>query len=272
MCSLCWENHRERIEQDGEAEVRLAGRPFKIKKQFLDDLESAGMNSRIADLKGALLVCHAPMDNTVGIQNAQHIFSTARHPRSFLSLDDADHLLSNERDSRYAGRVIAEWANRYLDQPVQQTAVDHGQEGVRIRTGASGYRTDIQVGSHHLIADEPAQVGGTDLGPSPYDYLNAALGACTSMTLRMYADRKKWPLEGVGVHLTHAKIHAEDCEQCETETGKIDRINRVIDLEGNLTEEQQARLIEIADRCPVHRTLHSEIDVQTSLANPSQKA
>lgn len=261
------EGRREEIERDGEAEVMLAGRPFTIRKQFLDDLESGGMDGRIRDLKRALLVCHGPFDNTVGIDNAQHIFVTAKHPKSFVSLDRADHLMSNEEDSRYAGRIIAEWAGRYLAEPPAAASLESPTDGdLVVHTGPKGYRTEIRVDGHHLIADEPEDVGGTDLGPSPYDLLNASLGSCTSMTLRMYAGRKEWPLDGIEVRLRHEKVHAEDCEKCETETGKVDRIVRTIRLEGNLTDEQRSRLLEIADRCPVHRTLHSEIEVLTHLA------
>ena len=258
------------IERKGEAEVTIGGRPFRIRKQFLQDLRQASMEERIANLKRPLLVCHAPLDNIVGIDSAQQIFVAAKHPKSFLSLDNADHLLSRERDSRYTGRLIAEWATRYL-RPSEANTPDREESDIdcdtRVRTGATGYCTDIRVGAHQLVADEPIDVGGTDLGPSPYDLLNAALGACTSMTLRMYADRKEWPLQDIRVRLRHEKIHAEDCKQCETETGKVDRITRTITLEGDLGDEQRARLLEIADRCPVHRTLHSEVDVVTRLAD-----
>jgi putative redox protein len=258
----------EEIRTHGEATVLLAGRPFTIRKEFLDDLEEAHAKHTIANLKKALLVLHAPLDNTVGIDNAAEIFTAAKHPKSFLSLDDADHLLSNEEDSLYAGAMIAAWAVKYIDSP--QTV----RKGIRVETEGemdervvvrteSGYRSDIIASGHNLIADEPESVGGTNQGPTPYDYLLAALGSCTSITLRMYADRKKWPMETVTVRLSHAKLHAKDCAECESKAGKVDRIERELEFTGPLDEEQIARLVEIADKCPVHRTLHSEIFVKT---------
>ncbi len=253
---------KEEIEQHGEAEVLLAGRPFKIKKQFLDDLNESNMRQTIASLKKALLVLHAPLDNTVGIDNASGIFQTAKHPKSFVSLDKADHLLSRPEDALYAGSVIAAWAGRYLPRPEPEGPAE-GQ--VHAQIGAEGFYTQIRAGDHGLIADEPKSLGGTNHGPTPYDYLLAGLGACTAMTLRMYAKRKGWPLEGADVALNHKKIHAEDCADCETKAGRIDHIEREIRLDGPLNEEQRARLLEIADRCPVHRTLHSEVKIESRL-------
>ncbi len=257
---------RETIERTGQATVSLAGRSFLIKKQFLDDLEETRMEENIRGLRRALLVCHSPIDQTVGIDNAARIFQAALHPKSFLSLDKADHLLSNEADAFYVGRAAAAWATRYLDVPA---AKDAGPEPagsqVVVRTGREHYYTEVVASGHHLTVDEPESVGGTDRGGTPYDLLLGALGSCTSITLRMYADRKSWPLEEIVVRLTHAKIHASHCETCETAEGKVDRIEREIELIGDLTGEQRARLLEIADRCPVHRTLHSEILVETRL-------
>jgi len=260
----------EEIRETGEAEVLLAGRPFTIKKQFLDDLEQAQAEQAIANLKKALLILHSPIDNTVGIENASEIFTAAKHPKSFLSLDEADHLLTNEADSLYVGAMIATWAEKYIDVPQRQRkAIQPDTEGVMdervvVRT-EQGYRSDIIASGHSLIADEPEAVGGTNQGPTPYDYLLAGLGSCTSITLRMYADRKEWPMEAVTVRLRHEKLHAKDCEECESESGKIDRIEREIELTGPLDDDQVQRLLEIADKCPVHRTLHSEIVVKTAL-------
>jgi putative redox protein len=257
---------REKIEAEGEAEVLLAGRPFKIKKQFLDDLEFTRMQETIRNLNRALLIFHSPLDATVGINNAAQIFQAARHPKSFVSLDKADHLLTNAEDSLYVGSVIAAWSQKYIGVSLK----DEGQPSltdnrVVARTGKTGFLTEILANGHSLVADEPIAVGGTNLGPTPYDYVVAGLGACTSMTLRMYADHKKWPLDSVTVKLKHQKIHAEDCKTCETENGMIDQIDREIELRGPLDAQQRQRLKEIANRCPVHRTLNSEISVTTRL-------
>ena len=262
------EDARETIEQTGQATVSLAGRAFLIRKQFLDDLEETRMAENIRGLRRALLVCHSPIDQTVGIDNAARIFQTALHPKSFLSLDKADHLLSNEADAFYVGRAAAAWATRYLDGPASGNAgPEAAGSQVVVRTGQERYYTEVVASGHYLTADEPESVGGTDRGGTPYDLLLGALGSCTSITLRMYADRKSWPLEEIIVRLTHAKIHASHCTSCETTEGKVDRIEREIELIGDLTGEQRARLLEIADRCPVHRTLHSEILVETRLSS-----
>lgn len=270
------QSSRAEIEEEGEAVVQLAGRPFRIKKQFLDDLNGQKMQETIRNLRTALLICHAPLDNQVGIDNAAQIFQQARHPKSFLSLDDADHLLSEPADSQYVGGVIAAWAARYLDSSPQEQKSDTATEPaprrdaqVFVRTGQEQYRTEIRANRHSLVADEPQSLGGTDEGPTPYDLLLAALGACTSITLRMYADRKQWPLEAIHVELDHSKTHAEDCVECEKKSSKLDLIQRRIGLVGALSDEQEARLMEIADRCPVHRTLHSEILVRTSAIEDS---
>ena len=260
---------RETIEQTGQATVTLAGRSFLIKKQFLEDLEETRMEDTIRGLRRALLVCHSPVDQTVGIDNAARIFQAAMHPKSFLSLDKADHLLSNEADAFYVGRAAAAWATRYLDLP---DAGDGGPEAagsqVVVRTGREHYHTEVVASGHRLTVDEPESVGGTDRGGTPYDLMLGALGSCTSITLRMYADRKSWPLEEIVVRLNHAKVHASHCETCETTEGKVDRIERDITLIGGLSGAQRARLLEIANRCPVHRTLHSEILVETRLQDP----
>ncbi len=248
-----FEDAADEIVASGEARVSLAGRSFTIKKQFLDDLEAQRVDRNLRDLGRALLIFHSPVDRIVGVDNAALIFQAARHPKSFVSLDQADHLLTNEADSRYIGEVLAAWAGKYIG-AAPAAASDDGHESVVVaRVGESGYMTDIIAQGHSLVADEPTSHGGTDRGPSPYGLLSAALGACTSMTLRMYADRKQWPLEGVVTRLKHAKVHAEDCAECESKTGKIDRIERRIELLGDLDDDQKKRLMEIADRCPVHR-------------------
>jgi uncharacterized OsmC-like protein/pimeloyl-ACP methyl ester carboxylesterase len=260
----------EDIRKNGESEVSLAGRPFRIKREFLDDIAEHGLMAHVAKLHKALLVMHAPTDDTVGIDNATRIFVTAKHPKSFVSLAGADHLLTNKNDATYVADVIAAWATRYLD-PVasEQTAVTgEAPRNVVVReTRNSKLQQTITTGPHRLLADEPVAAGGEDSGPGPYDYVLAGLGACTSMTMRMYAERKSLPLERVTVTLSHSKIHAEDCAECETRVGMLDQFDRVISMEGALDAEQRKKLMEIADKCPVHRTLTSEIHIVTKAAD-----
>lgn len=255
------------IRSKGEARVTLAGRSFRIRKEFVDELDRSSMEQSIRQLGKALLIFHSPRDTIVGIESAGKIFQAARHPKSFISLDQADHLLSSRSDSLYAGAVLAAWAGKYIGSPEDRDREERDLTDNRIvvHTGQTGYRTEILAGAHRLIADEPVAVGGSGTGPSPYDYLVSALGACTSMTLRMYADRKEWPLESIVVRLKHRKVHARDCSECESKSGRIDVVEREIELRGPLDAEQRERLLEIADRCPVHRTLHSEIRVETRL-------
>lgn len=253
------------LQARGEAEVNLGGRPFRIKRQFLDDLEQHDLRSTIGNLRKSLLIMHAPLDDVVEIDNASALFVAAKHPKSFVSLDTADHLLSSEADSRYAGSVLAAWASRYLPQTDEIAPLRGNTDEVVARTFIDGFRTDVIAGDHALVADEPLDVGGTNLGPSPYDLLSAALASCTSMTLKMYAARKNLDLSAVTVRVRHGKIHAEDCSDCESKGGNIDEFQRELTIDGNLDATQRARLLEIADKCPVHRTLHSEIKVRTRL-------
>ena len=258
-----FKEHIEKIREQGEVEVQLAGRPFRIKREFLDDIVEKKLQECLTNLRKALLIFHSPTDNIVGIENASRIFTTAKHPKSFVSLAGADHLLSQKSDAVYVANVIAAWTERYLDQPVVPgDTVEIGTVLVR-ETGGGKFQQEILSGPHRFLADEPVNVGGLDSGPGPYNLLLAGLGACTSMTLRLYADNKKLPLERVSVRLTHNKIHAEDCLNCETKEGKIDRIDRNITLEGAVSAEDRKRLLEIADKCPVHRTLESEIEIRT---------
>jgi putative redox protein len=260
----------EDIRTHGKVEVQLAGRPFHIKREVLDDIAEQGLMAHVAKLHKALLVMHSPTDDTVGIENATNIFMAAKHPKSFVSLSGADHLLSGKRDGAYVAGVITAWVERYVDlaatAPV--AAASEGPRNVVVReTRNSKFQQTVTSGLHQMIADEPVAVGGQDTGPGPYDLLLAGLGACTSMTMRMYADRKSLPVERITVTLKHNKIHAEDCAECETKEGLLDQIDRVISIEGALDADQRKRLMEIADKCPVHRTLKSEVRILTREAD-----
>ena len=260
----------EDIRTQGKVEVQLAGRPFHIKREFLDDIAEHGLMAHVAKLHKALLVLHSPTDDTVGIDNATNIFVAAKHPKSFVSLSGADHLLSNKRDSVYVADVIAAWAERYVEAlpTTPDASVDDAPRNVVVReTRAGKFQQTVTTGPHQMLADEPVAAGGQDSGPGPYDFVLAGLGACTSMTMRMYADRKSLPLERITVTLQHKKIHAEDCTECETKQGMLDQIDRVISIEGALDADQRKRLMEIADKCPVHRTLTSEIRIVTKAAD-----
>ena len=258
-----------RIEAEGAAEVDIGGRPVRIDRAFLRDLENDDAPAAIGGLKRALLVLHAPRDMIVGIDNAAEIFRAAKHPKSFVSLDDADHLLSRGADADYAAEVIAAWAARYLDKAPATSHEDAlPPEGVLRVSEADpdGFLQHVSDShDHRALADEPSAFGGTNKGFTPYQFLAAGLGACTTMTIRMYARRKKIALTHVSVDVRHDKVHAEDCADCE-KGAKIDRFERIITLEGDLDEGTRARLLEIADKCPVHRTLHSRIDIETRLA------
>jgi len=256
----------DEIKSTGTANVNIGGRSFTIRKDFIDDLEAIETHQVIHNMNIPLMVMHSPIDSIVGASNAAQIYKAAQHPKNFISLDGADHLLSRKSDSLFAGAMIAAWAERYIDIP-EETPLST-QMQVSTRTTET-YTTDIAAGNHNLVADEPASVGGNDYGPTPYDYLLAALGACTGMTLRMYANHKKWPLEEVKVHLAHGKRYADDCGDSESNSAKIDHIDRTIELSGDLDETQRKRLLEIADKCPVHKTLHSEIKVTTTAKESS---
>jgi len=258
------------IRKHGNVEVSLAGRPFHIKREFLDDIAEHNLMDHVAKLHKALLIMQSPTDDTVGIDNATRIFVAAKHPKSFVSLAGADHLLSDKRDGMYVADVIAAWAERYLDAAAPEAAADPGEEprNVVVReTRKSKFQQTVAIGPHRMLADEPIAADGDDTGPGPYDFVLAGLGACTSMTMRMYADRKSLPLERVTVTLKHSRIHAQDCAECETREGMLDRIDRTIAMEGALDAEQRGKLMEIADKCPVHRTLTSEIHIVTHAAD-----
>jgi uncharacterized OsmC-like protein len=252
------------IERDGEAEVELAGRSFKINKTFIDDLRSVSMPDRVRRLRRALMVMHSPVDTVVNIAEAGAIFSAALHPKSFVSLDQANHLLTSSADAEYVAATIAGWAQRYLPPKVavRRPAVPAGS--VQANEKNKRFLREIFTDDHVLPADEPERVGGDNLGPDPYELLLASLGACTSMTLRMYANRKKWPLDNVTAVLEHERVHAEDCSGCDEPNRKLAVIRVKLRLEGDLSAEQRSRLLEIADRCPVHKTLLGEIRIETT--------
>jgi putative redox protein len=255
-------SNEQEILDKGMATVNIGGRPFQIKKQFIDDLEKNETKTVIQNLNRALLIMHSPQDTVVGIENAAEIYTLARHPKSFITLDGSDHLLSNQKDSEYTGLMVANWALKYIELHDFKEMASEGE--VWTRTGDKGFLTEITAGRHHLLADEPASVGGNDFGPSPYGYLLSALGTCTAMTLRMYADFKKIPLEEVQVRLTHDKVHIKDSQASEESRSQIDQMKREILIKGDkLTPEQRKRLIEIADKCPVHKTLESKPQIIT---------
>lgn len=256
----------ENIREKGEAEVLLAGRKFRIQKQFLEDIAEQNLLDKVSKLRKPLMIFHSPVDSTVNIKHAAAIYQAAKHPKSFVSLDDADHMVTRTIDAEFMANTLSSWADRYLStEPAQ---VDELFEGVTVAESEESLLTQtIKAGRHWLRADELQTFGGKDLGPSPYDLLLASLGACTAMTLRMYAERKKISLKHVSVELRHGKIHAKDCQECETREGRVDHIEREITLEGQLSEDQRARLLAIAERCPVHRTLQSEVSVSTRLVD-----
>ncbi len=252
-----------RIEADGTAEVALGGRTVRIGREFVEDVRAEDLQDRIAGLRKALLVLHAPRDEIVGIDNAAGIFRAAKHPKSFVTLDDADHLITREADAEYVAGVIAAWARRYLDLRAPCPPPGAPEGIVRVsEADTKAFLQDINAGpDHHILADEPVAYGGTNKGMSPYGLLSAGLGACTSMTIRMYARRKGWPLDHVRVDVSHDKVHAQDADAASG--GKADKFRRVIFLEGDLDGDQRARLLEIADRCPVHRTLERTSRIET---------
>ncbi len=257
------EEHLNTLRVQGQAEVKLAGRPFSFKQSFVDDVSSNEVDYR--NLRKALMVMHAPLDDTVSVDEAGKIFAAAMHPKSFVSLDGADHLLNNTQDAEYAANVIANWADRYIEPLAIADDVD---QGVTVTGNTQqGFLCKVEANGHRFAADEPLSFGGTNLGPSPYDYLAAALGTCTVMTLNMYARHKKIKLESASVNVQHQRVHVKDCEECESQTKKVDQLTRVIHLKGELSEAQQKRMLEIADRCPVHKTLENDIQVVSQFAN-----
>ena len=256
----------ETINEKGTAEVNIGGRSFTIKKQFLEDLKSHSFQETLKNIRKSILILHSPQDNVVEIKNAEEMYIAVHHPKSFVSLDGADHLLSNPNDASYAGEIIGKWSKRYLEMP-GAIALETEKEVVASLDSTDGFTTQMKVGSHYITADEPVSYGGNNFGPSPYELVSAGLSACTVMTIQMYAKRKKWPLENVEVHTSYQKLHADDCQNCDSSEAKIDTFQRTIKLTGTLDDKQITRIMEIADKCPVHRTLKNEIKIATTLMN-----
>ena len=252
------------IMHTGKAVVNLGGSDFTIKKQFLDDLENKPLTEVVNHFKKALLILHTPQDTVVNIKNAEEIFKAARHPKSFVSLDGADHLLSKKEDAAYVGKVISVWASRYLIVSDKEE-ISSSKEVVASLDSEDNFTTYMKSGDHYFVADEPISFGGNNFGPSPYQYVSAALAACTAMTIQMYARRKEWKVENVTVRVNHSRDHAADCKNCDDESPKIDILTREISFDGSLSVDKKNRLLEIADRCPVHRTLQGKIQIITSL-------
>ena len=257
----------DEIELNGKAVVNLSGRDFTIKKQFLDDLQNKTLSTTLKNLRKPILIMHSPQDKTVGIKNAEELYRTAHHPKSFISLDGADHLLMNKKDSAYVGEVISGWAKRYLDIESTEELPNTKHQVMASLDFEDVFTTQMKVGSHYMTADEPTTYGGNDFGPSPYELVTAGLSACTAMTLQMYAKRKGWKIDNVEVHTSYSKTHALDCDDCESSDAKIDTFERDIRITGVFNDQQRERLLQIADKCPVHKTLHSETRIISNLVN-----
>lgn len=256
------------IRSEGKATVNLSGRNFTVKKQFLDDLETKPMGRTLKNMDKAILIMHSPQDQIVGIKNAEELYTAAHHSKSFVSLDGADHLLSKKEDSVYVGEVIAGWAQRYVSIQTTEKSPKTKHQVMASLDAADGFTTQMKIGRHYGVADEPVDFGGNDFGPSPYEFVSAGLSACTAMTIQMYAKRKGWQIDNVEVHTSYSKDHMQDCENCEDPDAKIDTFNREIRFASNLDEKQVKRLLEIADKCPVHKSLHSQTQIITRLLKP----
>ena len=258
-----FESGMDQIEKDGYANIKIGGRRFKIKKHFVEDLRKNEQATALKEIRKSLLIMHSPQDNVVSIDHAEELYRSAWHPKSFVSLNGTDHMLSDEKDSKYAGNVIAAWVTRYISKTeLPDLETDHE---VMANLGPEGFTTQIIAGQHNFLADEPLKAGGNNLGPNPYELLSSGLAACTSMTIQMYARRKKWPVENVETHVSYEKKYSEDCENCEDSKAKIDSFQREISLQGDLDKKQRDRLLEIADKCPVHKTLSAKAQITTFL-------
>ena len=262
-----FESSMDEIQEQGFANIKIGGRSFRIKKHFVEDLDKNEKATALQEIKKALLIIHSPQDTIVSINHAEDLYRSAWHPKSFVSLDGADHMLSDRKDSEYTGNLIGAWASRYIEhESLEELITDHE---VVANLGKEGYTTQIKAGNHNFIADEPPKVGGSDLGPTPYELVSAGLAACTSMTIQMYARRKNWVVDNVETHVSYAKKHSDDCENCESKDSKIDVFEREIALAGDLDEKKIKRLMEIADKCPVHKTLSTTGTIKTKIREQS---
>lgn len=258
-----FDDHLEHIKENGSSRVNIGGRPFKINHSFIQDIQQNDLGSCLSKLRKPILILHSPQDVIVDIRHAAQLYEKAFHPKSFISLDGADHLLSNSTDSEYVGEMISSWSKKYiLGKTIPNDTKGHE---VKVRLAGPGYTTEVKTPYHHLLADEPEEVGGNNLGPTPYDLLMAALGTCTAMTLQMYANRKKWDLEEIIVFLNHDKVHRNDGEEFEKNNSKVSRFIRNIEFMGEVDEQKKEKLLEIADKCPVHRTLKENIIIETKI-------
>lgn len=263
--SHLFEDHLDTIKEKGVSIVHIGGRAFGINHSFLQDLKEKDLGSCLSQLRKPLLILHSPQDSIVEISHAAQLYEKSFHPKSFISLDGADHLLSNAEDSQYVGEMISSWSKKYIPSPKGRNDIKGHQ--VKVRLSGEGYTSEVKTPYHHLLADEPEEVGGDNLGPTPYDLLMAALGTCTVMTLQMYAQRKKWNLKEISVYLDHDKVHRKDGEAFEKNDSKVSRFNRSLEISGELDEQMRHKLLEIADKCPVHRTLKEEIIIETQFKN-----
>ena len=252
----------EGISKGEKVAVNIGGRSFNINKEFVEEFQSVDLMEVVKSMKKPLLVMHSPFDKIVGIENAQKIYQHAFHPKSFISLDDADHLLTKKEDSIYVGNLIGTWIQRYFSVKSKDELSTEGEQVVgHLNLKEDNFTTSIQTKNHSIIADEPLKVGGDDFGPSPYELFSASLVACTTMTLKMYANRKKWDLQEVYVYVTHTKKQVQDGD----EKIEISQLEKKLKFVGDLSEEQKTRLKEIAAKCPVHKTMLGDIEIETSV-------
>ncbi|MBR9846350.1 MAG: OsmC family protein [Algicola sp.] len=256
----------DNIQEQGLMKVNIGGRPFHIDEDFVSDFDKTDLPSIVKNLRKPLLIMHSPIDTIVGIKNAEQLYLHAHHPKSFISLDDADHLLSNSEDSSYVGNVIGAWVERYFESKENTMLNTEGEQLVaHLNLKEDNFTTKIQTAKHNFIADEPTTIGGDDFGPSPYDFLSAGLAACTVMTLKLYAERKQWDLQEVYAYITYSKKHSEDLMLDLEKPSRIDHLLKKLVFVGDLDSSQKQKLKEIASKCPVHKTLITDTIIETEI-------